>query len=258
MDEYQDSVEDFFTGIETPGLVNWAEMPTYNTIMALAGGVGLLMLALFLRDLVKARPGSATTLSTDSYAMGFGVVGLIQFVTGVHMTLTWPLAKGGFPFDNIIFGETTLAFGTMLLFAALYLWRRGEVIAASDAPLVTMSRGMRPTSLFAGGMGLALFGITLAGFVYQFYAAPPQEPLSGFFAPWPLLEAAALSLLFFIVGVGAVLLPIAVYRTTEEAPRAAEGIWNAIIWLWIIAGVMFALFGAMNFYTHIGFIVNTL
>ena len=41
--------------------IDWANMPTYNTIMAVAAGVGLLTLAMFGRSLVL----SPEELSTD-------------------------------------------------------------------------------------------------------------------------------------------------------------------------------------------------
>ena len=44
-------------------------------------------------------------------------------------------------------------------------------------------------------------------------------------------------------------------RTREN--KTKSGPWKAIFWLWVIGGVIVALFGAMNFYTHIGFGVNT-
>ena len=30
----------FFTGVESPGMIDWATMPTYNTIMSVAVGAG--------------------------------------------------------------------------------------------------------------------------------------------------------------------------------------------------------------------------
>lgn len=246
-------------GLESPGLIDWAAMPTYNTIMALAAGTGLVMMAMFIRDFARVRKGEDnSSTNTNGYATGFLVVGLIQFVTGLHMTVTWPLAEGGFAYDNIIFGETTLAFGTLLIIAGIFLWKKGpELLSAQDPTASTMST-LKPVSIFVGGLGLALFAITLAGLVYQLYAAPPQEPVSGFFAPYPWFEAIFLSALFFIVGLGAFLFPIAVFRTAEgKIATTGEGLWKTISWLWIVGGVIFGLFGAMNFYTHIGFIINT-
>lgn len=31
-------MKDFFTGEKTPGMIDWASMPTYNTIMSLVAG----------------------------------------------------------------------------------------------------------------------------------------------------------------------------------------------------------------------------
>ena len=46
---------------------------------------------------------------------GFGIVGVVALVTGLHMTFTWPIV-GSF---NIAFGETSVMFG--LLFAGTSL-----------------------------------------------------------------------------------------------------------------------------------------
>jgi len=54
-------------------------------------------------------------------AIGFAVSGFILTLLGGAMTLTWPLSKVGFPFDDIIFGEPSPAFGVMLLAGAIIL-----------------------------------------------------------------------------------------------------------------------------------------
>ncbi|HWC05964.1 MAG TPA: DUF981 family protein, partial [Gemmatimonadota bacterium] len=100
-------------------------MPTYNTVMAVAAGAALIMLVLFGRELIR----DPSKVVPEAWALGFGVVGAILSATGLHMTLTWPLAVD-FPFDNIIFGEPSLAFGVLLLAAALYLWRHGSATLA--------------------------------------------------------------------------------------------------------------------------------
>lgn len=58
-----------------------------------------------------------------------------------------------------------------------------------------------------------------------------------------------------MVGLGAVLLPFAVRSTNEDT---ISGLFKTIEWLWLISGAIWLLFGAMNFYTHIGLIVNTM
>ncbi|MDE1565388.1 DUF981 family protein [Actinotignum sanguinis] len=255
------NVGDFFTGESTPGMIDWASMPTYNTIMAIAAGVGLILVGRLLAQLRRAVPAAATedadrAVSLDGYTLGFFITGLIQTLTGLHMSLTWPLAAGGFPFDNIIFGETCLGFGALLLAASFILWKRGERILTSATPFHTFARIARPVSIFALAMGLALLAIMCAGMVYQFFAAPPQEPISGSFAAYPWLESIALSAVFGLAGVGAILFFGAVRLDARGQVR--EGVVRAAYWCLVISGVIFMLFGAMNFYTHIGLVVNTM
>lgn len=235
--------------------IDWSIMPTYNTIMAVAAGAALLMLVMFGKELVANAKDSTQAVNTEGYSLAAGVFGIILFPMGLHMSLTWPLAAGGFPFDNIIFGETSIGLGALLLFSSFYLWRKGEQFASSN-PLKKFGRLAQPVSWFVFVLGLALFGIALAGVTYTLFAAPAEEPISGWFADYPMVEATFMSLLFAIIGVGAVLFPF-VLRKFREGDFD-----NAIVkvagWSWAITGIIFALFGAMNFFTHIGLIVNTM
>ncbi|MEV7007308.1 DUF981 family protein [Streptosporangium sp. NPDC051022] len=227
--------------------IDWARMPTYNTIMAVAAGVGLLLVVGLGRELLRGKVPD----HFEGWALAFGVLGLILTLTGLHMTLTWPLAGQGFPFDNIVFGEPSLAFGVLMLAAALYLWRKGVLLASElDRPGL-ISRAAGPISLFVFGMGLACFGIAAAGWTYTLFAAPPEEPISGAFAGVPLLEATFISGLYVLVGLGAVLFPFVL--------RAQGGRLAIVVGVcWGLAGLAFTLFGALNYFTHIGLIVNTL
>lgn len=128
--------------------IDWTQMPTYNTIMAVAAGAALLTLVWFGRSLLKKE-----VTHLEGWSLALAVPGAILTLTGLHMTLTWPFAKY-FPFDNIIFGEPSLAFGVLLLAGALYLWRRGTVIEASGDPLMHLSKTVRPLSIFIFGMVL--------------------------------------------------------------------------------------------------------
>lgn len=227
-------------------VIDWAKMPTYNTIMAVAAGAGLIGLVRFGTQL-----RSSYEVVTEGWALHFGLTGFVLTATGLHMTLTWPLAAGGFPFDNIIFGETSLAFGVMLIAAAVFVWFRGSSVLASPAAVEHLCKVARPASIFAFGMGLGLIGIAVAGVRYELFAAPPQEPISGEFARWPLVEAIFMSGLIGIVGLGAILFPVALSSVRSR-------LWPVIGWLWAVAGLALMGFGAMNFFTHIGLIVNTM
>lgn len=227
--------------------IDWAEMPTYNTIMAVAAGAGLLLVVGLWRR--AAEPGRE--LHPEGWALAFGVLGTILTLTGLHMTLTWPLAAGGFPFDNIIFGEPALAFGVLLLAAGAYLWRRGRILEEHPDRVRYLAGLAGPVSVFVFGMGLACFGIAAAGVWYKLFAAPKEEPISGLLADHPMVEAVFISLLYLLVGLGAVLFPFAL-------KSGKAGLAKVILVCWAIAGVLFLLFGALNYFTHIGLIVNTM
>lgn len=233
--------------------IDWANMPTYNTIMAVAVGAGLIGLVLLGRQLLR-RPRD---VSAEGWALTFGVLGAILTLTGGHMTLTWPLAAGGFPFDKIIFGETSLGFGVLLLAAAFYLWRRGPAALASERPVAELVKVARPISVFVAGLGLALVAIAIAGVTYQLFAAPPQEPISGAFAAYPMVEATFMSGLIAIIGVGAFLFPFGLSAVAAR-PEGAAPVVRVIGVVWGLGGLVLGLFGVMNFFTHIGLIVNTM
>lgn len=240
-------------------VIDWTQMPTYNTIMSVAAGAGLLSLLMFARDLRRN-----DEVHLDGWALAFAVPGVILTATGLHMTLTWPFAKY-FPFDNIIFGEPSLAFGTLLLAAALYLWTRGDHVVGGDEIVrddearrvmtLELARVARPMTVFLVGLGLSLLAIAAAGVVFQLFAAPPQEPISGAFAQWPWLEATFMSGLFALVGIGCLAAPIAVGNIGKPGLSTAQRITGIA---WGVAGLAFLLFGALNFFTHIGLIVHTM
>lgn len=237
----------YFTS-EAPLKVPWAQTPMYNTLMAVAVGIGLLLLVALGRELYLRRP-----IVAEGWALAFGVIGTLLTITGAHMTLTWPLSSIA-PFDNIIFGEPSLAFGVILLGAALVLWSQRVLLSGPDdsdgARRTFVRRLTAPISVFAAGLGLGLFGIAAAGWRYTLFAAPPQEPISGNFANHPLLEATFISGLYVLVGVGALLLPFALIRNRRSVVITIGVCWT-------LAGLAFTAFGALNYFTHIGLIIHT-
>lgn len=226
--------------------IDWAHMPTYNTVMALAAGAGLLLVVALGYQLRGTKP-----VPLAGYALAYGVLGAILTLTGLHMTLTWPLAAAGFPYDNVIFGEPSLVFGVLLLAAALYLWKRGETLEPAEGRMGVVAGVAGPVSVIVFAAGLASFAIAAAGIRYGLFAAPPQEPISGAFAAHPMVEATFISLLYALVGLGAVLFPFAL-RRGAAAVQAVAGV------AWGLAGIAFLLFGALNYFTHIGLILATM
>lgn len=150
----------------------------------------------------------------------------------------------------------------LLIGIAILLWRKSNVYAretidVNDATVIShalrndLPYVIKPLSYFGAAMGLALISIAFAGIGYQLFAAPPQEAISGAFADYPMLEATFISGLYAITGIGAILLPFVL----REHPHPAIG--KIIKLCWSIADVIFILFGAMNYFTHIGLIINT-
>ena len=229
----------------------------YNTLMAIPAGLALVMLAVMGRRLARGE-----TVHRHAWAVTFGALGFVLTALGLHMTLTWPLS-GPTAFDNIAFGEPSLALGVILLAGSLLIgfdrfWRESPD-AAAPPELTTQSWPrlatlLQPLSWFGAAMGLALIAIAFVGPFFGPWEAPPQEPISGEFADMAWLENTFIALIYAGIGVGAVLLPFAL------APRSIEkarGLLKTVGTLFAITGTVWVLFGAMNYYTHIGLTINT-
>ncbi len=227
-------------------VIDWAQMPTYNTVMSVAVGAGLILLVMLGRELLRA-PGK---IVVEGWSLAFGVLGTILTATGLHMTLTWPLAAGGFPFDNIVFGETSLAFGVLLLAAAFYLWTRGRARSSGPTPPSTCRpwrarlgvrarHGPRPRRHRDRGRDVPALRRAAGGAdlrrVRRLPARRGDLHVRAHRARGRRRDP----------------LPFAV-RSGRRVVRVVIG------WAWGLSGVAFLLFGAMNFFTHIGLIVNTM
>lgn len=231
-------------------IIDWTKMPTYNTTMAIAAGAGLCTLATALKS------AAGNKISAHGHAMSFGVLGIILFSTGLHMTLTWPLAAY-FPFDNIVFGEPCLCLGAILLGLAWYFSKNAAVINGSTDPLQIISNDVYPLRFLFYGIGIGQIGIGAAGIIYKLFAAPPEEPIAGWFAAYPMIEATFISSLFALSGIAALLTPTILKRHMHQQSQPFNGIDMFLYRLMMICGIVWILFGGMNFFTHIGLIVNT-
>lgn len=217
----------------------------YNELVALTAGAGLLGFAKFLSLLIRKE-----RVASEGWAGFFGVTGLLLLVLGLHTTMTWPFGGEGFEYANVAFGQPAAAFGALLLLAAVYLWRHravydGDIEVANAKTL----ESLKPASIFVGALGLGMAVIAISFVRYQLGAAPPEEPISGRFGHLPILEALFLGGLWGVVALGALLFAIAFLTNRPGLLRWA-------VWAWIIGGAVFPLFGALNFYTHLGMYYN--
>ncbi len=220
-------------------------MVVYNELVAITAGAGLLGFAWFLSHLVRGKH-----IDSEGWAAFFGVTGLLLLALGLHTTVTWPFGGKGFEYANVAFGQPAAGFGALLLFAAVYLWRhrtlfRGETAEANTAALAAL----KPVAIFVGALGLAMGVLAITFVRFQLGAAPAEEPISGRFGHLPILEALFLGGLWGVVALGALLFAIAMLTDRHQLLR-----WS--IWSWVVGGAVFLLFGAMNYYTHIGMYYN--
>jgi uncharacterized membrane protein len=234
----------------------------YNTLMALAAGVTLLLIIDLGRRLL-----TGSSIYPAGWVAAFVALGSIMAFLGAVMTVTWPLkevAPNCCEQDNIVFGEPILAFGVITLAASYLLWRtsaswsraaighsaeNGVKDVAGDEFVDRFALALQPLSLFVFAAGLALLALAVAGVRFKLYAAPPSEPISGVASGHPYIEAIFISTLYGLMGVGAVLFPVFV-RTL------GRGVAKTIAIVWLIPGVVWLLFASMNYYTHVGSLVQ--
>ena len=220
-------------------------MIVYNTLIAITVGAGLLGFAKFLTMLVRQE-----RVASEGWAALLGIVGVLLLALGLHTSVTWPYGAEEFAYANIAFGEPAAAFGALALFAAIYLWRHrvlfeGDPAVASRAALAAL----KPVAIFVGALGLAMAVLAISFVRFQLGAAPEVEPISGRFGQWPILEALFLGGLWGVVALGALLFAVALWTDRPQLLRYAA-------WAWVIGGLVFLVFGALNFYTHIGMYYN--
>jgi uncharacterized membrane protein len=234
----------------------------YNTLMALTAGVTFLLIIDLGRRLLAGNP-----IYPAGWVAAFAALGGIMAFLGAVMTVTWPLkevAPNCCEQDNIVFGEPVLAFGVITLAASYLLWRTSVSwsLGQTEPGAGTVVKGiagkefvdrlvvaLQPLSLFVLAGGFALIALAVAGVRFKLYAAPPSEPISGVASGHPYIEAIFISTLYALMGVGAVLFPLFV-RTLRRRVAKTIGI------VWFIPGVVWLLFAAMNYYTHVGSLVK--
>jgi putative membrane protein len=130
----------------------------YITLMLVNMVAGLVLLADFVyRGLEGANP--------KRWLPGFGIVGAIALVTGLHMILTWPV-PGSF---NISFGETSVMFGALYVATAIAIAMSWDLLTIAIygffAGLAAMVVGLRIINLeqtrqpLLAGIGFVLTGL---------------------------------------------------------------------------------------------------
>jgi Protein of unknown function (DUF981) len=224
-------------------------MTLYNTIVGLAAGVALVLVAQLFKKLANHEK-----VASEGFALAFGMTGFILTVLGITISVMWPYNK--VLHANIMMGEPALAFGILLAAASFFLWNRHELFdelgdgnEKSEKAIATIVATLRPVSVWIFAIGLMMASLTAAILYYQLGKAPSQEPISGHFS-LSGAEPGFLALLWGLISVGALLMPAGVLRWNRRMLTVAAICWQ-------VAGVLLALFSAMNYFTHIGLLINT-
>jgi uncharacterized membrane protein len=212
----------------------------YNTLLAVAAGIGLIGVATLYRKLSEG-----TTVFAEGWSLLFGMTGFILTILGLAVTITWPYHVPGVFDANILFGEPSVAFGVVLLAEAFYFWH-----ARAALNLEKLQRMLKPISLYVFGLGLVMAACAISWVRYRLGAAPPAEPISGRFGGHPVIESSFLGALYGLIALGALLFPFALHKKNAK-------LGEVIYICWMVAGIVLLLFGALNYYTHIGDLQNT-
>lgn len=198
-------------------------MILYNTLMGWSAALILLMLAGMLRRYATGArlvpTGTAVTLVVTGAAL--------TFLSGL-MAVTWPLTVNR-PI-NIAFAEPCLVLG---LFAFV-----GGLVALTQPH--RLDEGTRTLELAIGAVGLPLLFIAAAVFRFNLVGdAPDVEPITGQIKGW---ENTTFGLVYLTAAV-------ACFLTAARRYVAAA-------WAFTVVGVFFLAFSSLNYYTHIGMLVN--
>ncbi|UQU67371.1 DUF981 domain-containing protein [Couchioplanes caeruleus] len=223
-------------------------MIMYNTLIGVAAGAALILVPRYWAWLRNERmPLRLVRAPTDhsGWAAAFGVLGILLTGLGFTMTVTHPLAEAK-PYIDSLFGEPALLLGVLLLAAA---WRIGRTKPALDVDRLPEALG--PVGVIVFILGLVMTWCTLAILRFDVIsAAPEQEPITGLLHNYPAIENTFFAVVLYgPAALGCLLFPFAARPGSRRS-------WQVLYWAWTVAGIGFALFSAMNFYTHTGMVVN--
>jgi len=225
-------------------------MILYNTAMGICAGLSLILVPVLGSKIYRRQK-----ISAEGWSLTFAAIGLVLTVLSGLMATTWPLTVN--PPINIAFAEPNLFLGVLMLAASLLLWQHRDIINTlgeekSTASLVAearLTRALTPLAYVVFTLGLILAAVALAIFRFNLVgSAPAAEPISGLLHDYPVVENSFFGILYSLAAIGALLAPFALKK---------RGVYFTVMSrVWITAGVCFLLFSVMNYYTHIGLLVN--
>lgn len=185
----------------------------YISLMLINLAAGLVLLAAYLYF-------GLGNSNQRRWVPGFGVVGAIALVIGLHMTLTWPVA-GSF---NIAFGETTVLFGILFIGTSIALAMDWELITLGIygffAGLVSLLIGVRIINLGLTQLPLlAGIGFILVGLGGIFAAPTLYFKKNRFLRIIGTIVLTVAAIIFAFIGLSTYWVHLANFSTWRPLPR---------------------------------------
>ncbi len=227
----------------------------YNTTVGVIAGLVLLLVPRFWAVVTGAQAPllliARDTFSRTGWVAAFAALALVLYPLALISTVTHPLHSAKTWIDTV-FSEPALILAAVLVAATWWLARHARA-DEGDPERIDVDRlraALAPVTWIVFWLGIVLVVCAVA--IIRFNAvggAPEAEPITGRFGHLPVLEN-----LFFGIGlyglsaIGCLVFPRAV--------RGNHRAWLTLYWCWTLAGLGFAVFSALNFYTHTGMLIN--
>lgn len=210
-------------------------MILYNTLMGFCAGLIMIVAADAAGKLRQAVSGPEGLFRPfNGHAAALAVLGAPLTVLSAAMALTWPLTVN--PPINIAFAEPSLLLGIMALVGAAVLAR----LSGNGSFEIKVT----PVTWVIAGTGAMLAAIAIAIWRFNLVGdAPPQEPITGQIHGW---ENFTFGAVYMIAAIGCLVSPLWWRLPFNHIMRIC----------WIVAGLFFLLFSILNYYTHIGLLIN--
>lgn len=208
-------------------------MILYNTLMGVCAGALLLVLVRVIHEV------RADGFVSPAYGVVLVTLGVPLTALSTVMALTWPLNVN--PPINIVFAEPNVLLGVAATVGGVALLRSAPSAYAGPSVLSLLRVALRYVPI----VGLVLLACAAAILRFNLVGdAPDLEPITGQFKGW---ENTFFAVIYGLAALGALLT-----RWWEDSDWA----WRILRGSWLAAGWAFLLFATLNFYTHVGLLVN--
>lgn len=202
-------------------------MILYNTAIGVLVGLTAFIVAGMVVSMGKNR---SILPNGVGYGLGLLVTGIPLTFLSAMLTITWPLNVN--PAINIAFGEPALLIGVLATVVGAALQRKDIMVST------------KPVVVIVAGLGAVLASISLAIFNFNLVGdAPAAEPITGSVTGWEnttfgiayaVAALACISALWLRTKLGTIVMYVSL----------------------MVSGAFFFGFSILNYYTHIGLLLN--